>query len=982
MATILYQIEVAANAAKAREALEQTATVVVTTAARLEKLTASFSGSGLFRSAHDYAAAIQNVGGASKLTSAEQERMHALFGKVLDKAKALGKEVPPAFQQIYDATKKVPDPGVESGLGRIVKSLGPIGPMIAGAFSVRAIVGFVSSLVGAADGIQKTADKLQGTAEEAQRLQYVGGQTSVSIESLTSASQELQRRLGDGDAGTVGALKRLGLHAKVIHEMPVDERLFAIGEALQSVHDETQRAALAEDVFGKNWKELMPALLSDMRTLAGEAPTIKNATVAALDAAGDRWDWLKGKVKVAGAEVLNFVFNTARLATAADFWEDLERPVVKNHDAIMRTVHAMLDASDRTFDLGVSMEEADRIGRALTDTVTAQAKAHEDNTRKVQAFQQVVDDATGKASYHKAVEALRVLAAAGDHVDPTKLAELVKTIDAGVTAGMRLGVAVPLAMQQVAGSALEATGPLQRQHGALDEILASVLALNQQMAVPVPPIQIRATLDEPLLRETIRAGYGVVDRELSTGLGQSLMGLITDFPQALMAAFQGGGGVGGAFNSLFSGVGGAMGTSVFGDLAAKGSQFFASTFGTKVTQALGTIIPGLGGVIGSLAGPLISKIGSWFGGNSEGRKLDQDATSQIQALQAELLKTHGSLQQIDAIGRSIGVDLAGAWGDRSRAGLVHFSGLVDQFNAKLQDQKALQEQIAAVEGQIGQLRAGQIPTWQQMASLIDQYGIDVAGLGDQVQQLKIADMATALLNAFETLTAGGADANGVLAGMSDEISDLVQQSMTYGVAIPENMRPIIESLAAQGLLFGANKLAITDLSGLKWGAPVESEADKINATLTTLNETLQTLTERLAGLAGVSATSAAQVQAQWEKAPWEGWTSPEFPSRDGLQGWDPSWPGHAAGGVFQTPHAAWIAEGGQPEIVGSVGFMRAALRGALADTVLPRPGGTPDGRDDAGLREEMGAIRRLLRDFPRAVGIAVKDAQVLARRPA
>jgi hypothetical protein len=40
-------------------------------------------------------------------------------------------------------------------------------------------------------------------------------------------------------------------------------------------------------------------------------------------------------------------------------------------------------------------------------------------------------------------------------------------------------------------------------------------------------------------------------------------------------------------------------------------------------------------------------------------------------------------------------------------------------------------------------------------------------------------------------------------------------------------------------------------------------------------------------------------------------------------------PGHADGGVFSTPHKAWIAEGGRPEIIGDVPFMTEALRGAI-----------------------------------------------------
>lgn len=59
---------------------------------------------------------------------------------------------------------------------------------------------------------------------------------------------------------------------------------------------------------------------------------------------------------------------------------------------------------------------------------------------------------------------------------------------------------------------------------------------------------------------------------------------------------------------------------------------------------------------------------------------------------------------------------------------------------------------------------------------------------------------------------------------------------------------------------------------------------------------------------------------------------PEFPTEH--------IPGHALGGVFDQPHVAAIAEGGEAEIIGSVGFMTRALEGALG-RVGPAAAGAP-----------------------------------------
>src|SRR5690348_17437906 len=45
-----------------------------------------------------------------------------------------------------------------------------------------------------------------------------------------------------------------------------------------------------------------------------------------------------------------------------------------------------------------------------------------------------------------------------------------------------------------------------------------------------------------------------------------------------------------------------------------------------------------------------------------------------------------------------------------------------------------------------------------------------------------------IIDDMDLLQRGGADMNGVLDGMQDEIQDLVNQSFKFGTTIPENMR--------------------------------------------------------------------------------------------------------------------------------------------------------------------------------------------------
>jgi hypothetical protein len=106
------------------------------------------------------------------------------------------------------------------------------------------------------------------------------------------------------------------------------------------------------------------------------------------------------------------------------------------------------------------------------------------------------------------------------------------------------------------------------------------------------------------------------------------------------------------------------------------------------------------------------------------------------------------------------------------------------------------------------------------------------------------------------------------------------------------------------------------------------------------------------------------------RPPWDDWTVPSW--GDGLTldaGPKDGLPGHAAGGVFTRPHAAWIAEGGEAEMVGSRRFMadvladalRAAARGTASSvSAAPSAGGTIRIYLDG--RELTGSVARHLPD--------------------
>lgn len=488
-----------------------------------------------------------------------------------------------------------------------------------------------------------------------------------------------------------------------------------------------------------------------------------------------------------------------------------------------------------------------------------------------------------------------------------------------------------------------------------------------------------------------------------------------------------GGAAGGGFWSgtgggLVGGAGVAVGAGFtgyqLGGQLGKGKGAAAGALSGAATGAMvGSIVPGLGTAIGAGVGALAGAIGGWFGGKSKDKKENQAATDQIKAYQAELLKTYGSLDKIDQIGKAIGVDLKGAWGDQSKAGLEHFKGLMDEFVAKQQaldaavqkygiswtelgpavqkskiqemttqllaDMKALQaggvetttvlKKMAPAYNDLVQaaVQAGQkippemVPVLKQMAELgllTDQtkkallglgtketvdwrameqaakdFGIELSALGPGFQQAKLDEEAARIYAAFETLKKGGADVGGVLVGMSDEIGQLVADSLKFGTEMPANMKPLIDRLVETGKLVDADGNKITDVSKLKFAEPVEAGFDKIVAAIERLGDILTgDLPADAAEGAGRVNAELGKIRPPKLKIPVE-WGDPgDMPTYGGSH--EAPEGGAAQGVMANRPGLVLFGEGGETEVGGPASFFRRVFEELGIGTKGSQPG--------------------------------------------
>jgi hypothetical protein len=284
-------------------------------------------------------------------------------------------------------------------------------------------------------------------------------------------------------------------------------------------------------------------------------------------------------------------------------------------------------------------------------------------------------------------------------------------------------------------------------------------------------------------------------------------------------------------------VGGSIGGTVGGLLGS--SSMMGSWAGLGgITGLLGAAAPFLGPVMGLLGG----LVGKLFG-PSKGAIAGKEADQRIAGTQAQLLQQYGSVGAIAGMG-SAGAELAAAWGSKNVAGEAHFTAKLEAFqkqNDLLAQQKDLEAQITDLETQRVALVESLTPQYQDMVSAAQVLGISLDGLGPKVDQLAANESWDQTINALDTLARGGADVGGMLDRSAQKLSAMVQESKKLGTTIPENMRPYLQNLVDSGKLLDASGQKMQDLTGIKFGAAIQTESDKTEASIAAIDKLLESL---------------------------------------------------------------------------------------------------------------------------------------------
>lgn len=178
-----------------------------------------------------------------------------------------------------DKTKK--------GFGSATKGLKAVaGAVLSAKTAIVGLVGaagfgaLIASSLRATDTLTKTANKIGTTTEALGALRYAADLTGVSTQTMDMALQRFTRRTAEAAKGmgeAKGAIKELGLNARELNRMPLDERMIVLADAFKDVTSESDRLRLAFKLFDSEGAALVNTLSQGgdaLKEMLGEAKAL------------------------------------------------------------------------------------------------------------------------------------------------------------------------------------------------------------------------------------------------------------------------------------------------------------------------------------------------------------------------------------------------------------------------------------------------------------------------------------------------------------------------------------------------------------------------------------------------------------------------------------------------------------------------------------------------------------------------------------
>ncbi len=201
--------------------------------------------------------------------------------------------------------------GVQT-MSRMESAARTIATAIPVAFAVDAVMRFGKEIVADADALTKLHDKTGISTTGLQAMRIAGDDAGVSLESMTSAVNMLQKKLGGNDESAVKALKDLNINIDAFRRMDGAQQMSTLADAVKDMHDPLRVANDLSGIFGKQWAEQLPVLKRGFQELKDGTSQMSEQAVKDLDDLGDAFTKMYRSARASLGEGMADLFNRLR----------------------------------------------------------------------------------------------------------------------------------------------------------------------------------------------------------------------------------------------------------------------------------------------------------------------------------------------------------------------------------------------------------------------------------------------------------------------------------------------------------------------------------------------------------------------------------------------------------------------------------------------------------------------------------------------
>jgi hypothetical protein len=659
-----------------------------------------------------------------------------------------------------------------------------------------------------ASSITDASAKTGASIENLQALNVVLQRSGVSFDSMTTMLIRMSQHLAGGDKNVVADVAELGLELSDLTAMAPDQAFIKLGQAIAGIENPMERSRLAFQLLGRDGAKALAGVSADLGTLVDTAKqsglVISEQTVKAMDDLDDSWQNLKTAGLALIANVLQPMLPLLNsLADAAvRFTGNLSKMIQGTPGYIAQMWSAMKDLPSfaNYFTSGAGAYGVNYTGGVVTPPAATGGAGGGGTKGPLVQFGPTEEELFGPggraafldaqkralAAWHKAVAEYGELGA----VEMRMLQAGIFTATTGIPFFGKGSSLQDIAFKAgMAGlpSTVVGRGPFDNLTGLLPTTTntdffgpnSSLFDITTRAGMFGGPSNVEGRgpfsgtqTTESFWSKLLGAGRGIGGERGLAGFGYGLS-------ETVLGTLMGGGSMLKAGGSY---IGQSLGSSV--------EKMFSGDLTKMLGSTLGGIVGGAIPFVGSLLGPLLGKL---FG-PSKGQIAGQQADAKIGDLQKQLTDTYGSLENVSALGKLVGVDIGSAWGDKNVEGLKHFTQATKDFNAALAETN---RQFDAVTANGGVASNKLLATMAAQAQAGGQVGDQARQALGQFLQANVQQVQTGLSSvagAGLSFTAGGASAVG-----SSTLA-LIAQMQSMGVSTDDILKalgPTIQSLQKQ-----------------------------------------------------------------------------------------------------------------------------------------------------------------------------------------